>query len=481
MSVAVSQPGMIVGVLDHEAEQRQQEEQPQDTGQKKQVRDGQPRRSALRVRLQAIEETDSNAVPCPAYWEHKFLSERLLASCHVTRAIYLVCPTTAAATVAHYAEVPQNLNSVLWVVVVACYSNFYVLLGLFLPSLRRMAMSGGNEDELGTLVKLKASRDNPVPKKGEAAAENSRVMISEAGAKSLNCWHKILQILSAMLIAGGIPIALASVVDPGRTAFKDPFSADQPWDTGAVVCQIVSYAGFYGCVAPLACMWLSALSVAATVADDAVIEVIRKVADLNPIDDLDEWIEHVERPAVSLHYETMAALSQGFGTGIVSAWVGCWTLSFGFFVLAGASAGVESNMRIAGTLGVGFLAAIAPLLLVHCLAQVGSRCDDLHDALNDKVLKDLRYHGRLDALIKGLRRLNNGQGLGFSIAGLVLDKRTLGKIFLGIASLCGTIGPAVMLLRPQSSAAAAGDCTLNDAVRTHARVSLARSLTPGRV
>ena len=138
-------------------------------------------------------------------------------------------------------------------------------------------------------------------------------------------------------------------------------------------------------------------------------------------------------------------------------------------------------MRIVGTFGMGFLAAIAPLLLVRCLAQVGSRCDDLHDALNDKVLKDLRYHGRLDALIKGLRRLNNGQGLGFSIAGLVLDKRTLGKIFLGIASLCGTIGPAVMLLRPQSSAAAAGDCALNDAVRTHVVVSLARSLTPGRV
>ena len=366
---------------------------------------------------------------------------------------------------------------------VACYSNMYVLLGLFLPSLRRMAMSGGNEDELGTLVKLKASRDNPVPKKGKAAAENSRVMISEAEAKSLNRYHRFLQILSAISIAAGIPIALMPIVDPDRTAFlsKDAFIADQPWDTGAVVYHIFGYGVVFGFVAPLALMWLSALFVAAAVADDAVIEVIRKVADLNPIDNLDEWIEHVERPAVSLHYETMAALSEGFGTGIVSAWVGCWTLSFGFFVLAGASAGVESNMRIAGTLGVGFLAAIAPLLLVYCLAQVGSRCDDLHDALNDKVLKDLRYHGRLDALIKGLRRLNNGQGLGFSIAGLVLDKRTLGKIFLGIASLCGTIGPAVMLLRPQSSAAAAGDCTLNDAVRTHVLVSLARSLTPGRV
>ena len=68
----------------------------------------------------------------------------------------------------------------------------------------------------------------------------------------------------------------------------------------------------------------SGMGKAAAVADDAVIEVIRKVADLDPIDSLDEWIEHVERPAVSLHYETMAALSQGFGTGIVGAWVGCW-------------------------------------------------------------------------------------------------------------------------------------------------------------
>ena len=59
---------------------------------------------------------------------------------------------------------------------------------------------------------------------------------------------------------------------------------------------------------------------------------------------------------------------------------------------------------------------------------------------------------------------------GFRVAGVVLDRRTLVKIFIGIASLTGTIGPAVMLLTPETvGSAAASDCALTEPERTAVR------------
>ena len=63
---------------------------------------------------------------------------------------------------------------------------------------------------------------------------------------------------------------------------------------------------------------------------------------------------------------------------------------------------------------------------------------------------------------------------GFRVGGVVLDRRTLVKIFIGIASLTGTIGPAVMLLTPPGAGAAtASDCTLTEPERTAVRDILA--------
>ena len=63
---------------------------------------------------------------------------------------------------------------------------------------------------------------------------------------------------------------------------------------------------------------------------------------------------------------------------------------------------------------------------------------------------------------------------GFRVGGVVLDRRTLVKIFIGIASLTGTIGPAVMLLTPEKvGSAAASGCTLTEPERTAVRDILA--------
>ena len=70
---------------------------------------------------------------------------------------------------------------------------------------------------------------------------------------------------------------------------------------------------------------------------------------------------------------------------------------------------------------------------------------------------------------------------GWRYHGVVLDKRTLIKIFVGIASLTGTIGPAVMLLTPQPTVGDAAECALTEAVRrprVHGRLAPCRRLTP---
>ena len=175
-------------------------------------------------------------------------------------------------------------------------------------------------------------------------------------------------------------------------------------------------------------------------------------------------------------------LSEGFSTGIAAVWIACWTASFGFFAYAGAMAGVVSNIRVVLNILISLATAAAPLLLVLPLARVGTRCDDLQAALNDKAMRHcmrhLEFHERLNALELRLRRLNNQQGLGFCVGGVVLDKRTLIKIFVGIASLTGTIGPAVMLLTPQTVGGAA-DCALTEAVcpRVYGRLAPSRRLT----
>ena len=182
--------------------------------------------------------------------------------------------------------------------------------------------------------------------------------------------------------------------------------------------------------------------------------------------------------------ETMVILSEGFSTGIAAVWIACWTASFGFFAYAGAMAGVVSNIRVVLNILISLATAAAPLALVLPLARVGTRCDDLQAALNDKAMRHcmrhLEFHERLNALELRLRRLNNQQGLGFCVGGVVLDKRTLIKIFVGIASLTGTIGPAVMLLTPQPTVGDANECALTEAVRPRVsgRLAPSRRLTP---
>ena len=78
------------------------------------------------------------------------------------------------------------------------------------------------------------------------------------------------------------------------------------------------------------------------------------------------------------------------------------------------------------------LATLIPLLLATAPSTVSTCCADLLEALND-----LRAEGELEKLPRilelelFLKNKNRGQGLGFVVLGVVLDKRMLAKLLLG--------------------------------------------------
>ena len=98
-----------------------------------------------------------------------------------------------------------------------------------------------------------------------------------------------------------------------------------------------------------------------------------------------------------------------------------------------------------------------PLLMVVPMAIVSTSCDDLLDELNvlsapDKLhptpyAKDLREreglphedYNKIESLLNYLKGLNTRQGLGFALAGVVLDKRKLANLAMGCSSALGTV------------------------------------------
>ena len=74
-------------------------------------------------------------------------------------------------------------------------------------------------------------------------------------------------------------------------------------------------------------------------------------------------------------------------------------------------------------------------------------CDKLLEQLNDvSFIGDVEHKDRCAHLRRSLTCLNRDQGLGFRIGGVVVDKRYMMKLVLGVASAStGLIGGLVAL------------------------------------
>ena len=93
----------------------------------------------------------------------------------------------------------------------------------------------------------------------------------------------------------------------------------------------------------------------------------------------------------------------------------------------------------------------------------------------------METHQKLQVLEYALEKENAGQGLGFVVLGVVVDRKTLSRIFFLVMGTLGTIGPIIIALRPTESDAISGTCTLNneqrEAIKTVAIAVLGENAT----
>jgi len=131
-----------------------------------------------------------------------------------------------------------------------------------------------------------------------------------------------------------------------------------------------------------------------------------------------------------------------------------------------------------------------PLRIAACqrtsekdVALTSSKCDELMDKLTDVGIKyGEKQHVRVDWLETRLRRPHHSQGLGFVIFGMVLDRRSLGKLAFAIGSGLGTVITWVLALSGDATAQVVdvgGVCGMDAAqkvdVQRYARLLLANA------
>ena len=87
-------------------------------------------------------------------------------------------------------------------------------------------------------------------------------------------------------------------------------------------------------------------------------------------------------------------------------------------------------MFAARTLSIldGWRVGAAPLFIAHDVAGASSDCDSIMISLNDKrkaSLLDAETDAKLQVLERAISHENRGAGIGFVVAGRVIDRSTL--------------------------------------------------------
>ena len=132
---------------------------------------------------------------------------------------------------------------------------------------------------------------------------------------------------------------------------------------------------------------------------------------------------------------------------------------------------------------------LVALLQAHTLASVSTMCDLLFNSINDLRLQwesaDTAndVHRRVYPLMDTMRNLNNGQGLGFTVANAVIDKRTINIILLSVISFFSTTIPllATLFSAPASASALVatpGGCNVTANKIEHMRLLFEDSCMP---
>ena len=106
---------------------------------------------------------------------------------------------------------------------------------------------------------------------------------------------------------------------------------------------------------------------------------------------------------------------------------------------------------------------ILPILIASGPARVSSACKELMVTLNQCRLDSLlesrsqEIHAQITVLEVALSKLNDGQGLGFLVAGIVIDKGKLIFVSRMIGALVVTVGPILVAWGSTWSTAGSGN------------------------
>ena len=191
-----------------------------------------------------------------------------------------------------------------------------------------------------------------------------------------------------------------------------------------------------------------------------------------------KWEETVVEPVRGL-IRDLETLSEGWGKGAVAI-VLINAGSVGVMVCIALSptlgpwAVEQTGVAWAGTFLTGFCAVFAvanlffPLSLLAAPADLSTACDDMKDKLNAVRISDLspEIDARLIILERAMANVNNGQGVGFAVHGIVIDNKMLEVMALQVGTL-GFAGLTALLAyeykAPNAAAAAGGSCAVGRA------------------
>ena len=137
--------------------------------------------------------------------------------------------------------------------------------------------------------------------------------------------------------------------------------------------------------------------------------------------DENAWEAEVRRPIVLLASKILPLLSN-FSGCITALFISVWSVSLAMLPVATATHNVICMYLV--------MFFPTPLLVLVPLAVVGTSCDDLLDDLNELRCHKLTVEqaSRVDTIRNYLKDTNHGQGLGFEIFGVIMDKKKLIRI-----------------------------------------------------
>lgn len=205
---------------------------------------------------------------------------------------------------------------------------------------------------------------------------------------------------------------------------------------------------------PILAAFMYTNMLAATLARDSVTEVIKVAHDSDPTDK-EAWMKNVAKPALKLE-ETLEILSRGWGQGFLGVILMVWSGAFHAFCQGvnkprvaqiAYMRGETSNQSMYLNFIFSTLLSVLPLLFLTDVASTSNRCDHLLDELNNlRKIWGPECNEEITWLETSLMRLNRGQGLGFTISGVVIDRRFLKNLAMAIGGGMTTLITAVIAL-----------------------------------